>query len=693
MPQYLAPGVYVEEVSSGPAPIEGVGTNTAGFVGVTRRGPIEGPPTLVTSYAEFIRAFGGAFDFPGFADWRDLPGAMRGFFDNGGQRAYIARVAAATVAGDTSAATLTGGVVTRLARDTAIEPVAAQNVARLVSLRGIAIGTTIVLRMTRQGVTTTSPVLTIDDLDRDTGEVTLDIPISTTEIFEAAHTVVHTDVLANLDAGGLPVPLADPTAPKPDTFSLAATSPGTWGQDVRVAPAAESAARSRVVALVNGDVDANAVQLLSTAGFYVGAWVEIDLPDRKRYREVLAIDGPVLTLAGPALVEDDVDPAGGPANVSTCEFALAITYTDPTERVTVSERFGGMTLANVAGRFYLDRLTASTLVAVTGAAPADTHPLLFPSAPDGLTAALSGGADNLPNALDVIGLDNGPNRKTGLLAIEDVDEVAILAAPGLTMQAVQNALINQCERLMDRFAVLDPVGGTGGTPATLTQIRDQRALYDTKYAALYYPRVVVPDPLLAGASRVLAPSGHVLGVYSRVDATRGVHKAPANEVIRGILDVETAVSKGAHEIFNPDRINIIRDLRPMQRGLRIYGALCLTGESEWKYINVRRFFIFVEESLDEGTQWVVFEPNDRRLWQRVKQSVSLFLTRLWADGALMGDSPEEAYFVRVDETTMTEDDILNGRLIMEIGIAPVRPAEFVVIRIGQWLGGSSVQEI
>ena len=696
MAEYLAPGVYVEEIPSGPPPIEGVGTSTAGFVGVTRRGPTEGPPTLVTSYADFVRAFGGAFDFGAtFLGWEDLPHAVRGFFDNGGRRAYVARIAAGAAAA--SSATLTGGIVTRLTADTVLNPPAARDKARLANVRGVHVGTKVRLRMEKDGVTLNSPVLTVTRVDRNTGQITVNPVISTTDVFEAARTIVFTDLTdaGGLDAAGIPTALAAPTDAKPNAFTVKASSPGVWGRDIAIVSSHESAARSPVAAFVSGAANNNRIRLASTAGFYVNAWVEIDQGDTKRYRQVVAIDGPVLVLSGPALAAGDVAPQA-PATetrISTCEFALAISYTDPVERVTVAERFGGLTLENVAGRYYVDRLDASALVAVTGAAPSATHPFLFPSAADGLTSTLGGGTDPVPNDLDVVGFDNGPNRKTGLLAIEEVDEVAILAAPGLTAQAVQNALIDQCERLMDRFTVLDPVAGTSGTPATLPQIEAQRDLYDTKYAALYYPRIVVSDPVNAGARLVVPPSGHVLGVYARVDNTRGVHKAPANEVIRGILDVETIVSKGAQEILNPRNINVIRDLRSMGRGLRIYGARCATSDAEWNYVNVRRLFIFIEESLDEGTQWAVFEPNDERLWARIRESVTLFLTRVWADGALMGGTPEEAFFVRVDRTTMTEDDFLNGRLVMEIGIAPVRPAEFVIIRIGQWLGGSSVQEI
>jgi phage tail sheath protein FI len=691
MSQYLAPGVYVEEVESGPPPIAGVGTNTAGFVGATRRGPIEGPPTLVTSYADFVRAFGGAFDFgSAWAGWQDLPPAMRGFFDNGGQRAFVARIAPTAAA--TASATLKGGLVTRLTANTVVN----QPTARVRDLRGIQYGTTVQLVMVKDGISTTSGVLTVNGINRDTGQLTFTNPVSATDVFEAAYTTVFTDLAAAaLDATNHPVALASPTAAKPDTLQLQASSRGTWGADVGIVPSVQSAARSVLAAFVSGALNDNQLRLQSTAGFYVNAWVEIDRGHTKRYLRVVSVAGQVLHVDGPALAAADVAPEAGftDTRISTCEFGLAVSYVDPVEHVIVQETYGGLTLENVPGRYYVDRLAASSLVATTGPAPAATHPFLFPCAPDGLTAKLGGGSDVVPSDLDVVGYDNGPNHKSGLLAVEEVDEVAILAAPGLTSQTVQNALIDQCERLLDRFAVLDPVSGTSNTPATLTQIEAQRNLYDTKYAALYYPRIVIADPVNAGQTRVVAPSGHVLGVYSRVDERRGVHKAPANEVVQGILDVETAVSKGMQEILNPLNINVIRDLRSMQRGLRIYGARCATSDSEWNYVNVRRLFIFIEESLDQGTQWVVFEPNDQRLWARVKDSVTLFLTRVWRDGALMGAKPEQAFFVNVDRTTMSDDDILNGRLVMEIGIAPVRPAEFVVIRIGQWLGGSSVQEI
>ena len=319
----------------------------------------------------------------------------------------------------------------------------------------------------------------------------------------------------------------------------------------------------------------------------------------------------------------------------------------------------------------------------------------MPSADDGLNVTMAEGADSSGtmkfDSRDYIGTDNGPGKRTGLKALEDIEQISIIAAPGITDQNVQNELINQCEHLRYRFAILDPLYGTT-TP--LDDVENQRQLYDTHYAALYFPNLVIgnPDPASpAGSTIVIPPSGHMAGIYARTDIERGVHKAPANEVILGITDLNLTINKGEQDILNPPpyQINVLRNFRHQGRGLRVWGARCITSDAQWKYVNVRRLFIFVEASLDRGTQWVVFEPNDYPLWDRVKQSISNFLTTVWRDGALMGTKVEEAFFVRVGRSTMTQDDIDNGRLIIMVGIAPVKPAEFVIIRISQFTASAS----
>jgi phage tail sheath protein FI len=712
MPEYLSPGVYVEEVDTGPKPIEGVSTSTAGFIGMTKRGRVSGLPELVTSMADFQRRFGGYFDFGSAfgVGFNMLPYAVNGFFTNGGKRAYIMRVPGAGASIATTVAQ--GGLVTRLSADTSADPTKLK-VLRTATLRGIQVGTKLRLRLVKNGTSTDSPVLTVTAINRSSGEITVDVNVSgvtgTTvdTIFEARYTTVFSDV-NGLDAAGVVTNLATPTTtPRPATFTINAKNEGSWGRDLLIQAFHDSpAARSQIDAFVGGGVDNNRIRLKSGAGVYPLAWVEIDRGQQKIYRKVKAVDGLVLTLFGPAMAAVDVAAQlAAPDNVtvvSTCEFRLALTYVEGLVQIT--EQYGGLTLEKVPGRYYIDRVNAaSRLISFPDPnAPAltDTHPFLFPSGGDGARVLLdTNGSDGTgqPNDQAYVGTDPGPGQRTGLKALEDIDQVSIIAAPGITSQTVQSALIEQCERLMDRFAILDPAPLAGNTAPDLPDIQTQRQNFDTKYAAIYYPRLIVPDVLDVTNTKDIAipPSGHMAGIYARVDNERGVHKAPANEVVRGIKGFELKINKGEQDILNPSplNINVLRDFREQGRGLRVWGARVITSDPSWRYINVRRLFIFVEESIDEGTQWVVFEPNDYRLWARVRQSVTNFLTRVWRDGALFGATQEEAFFVKCDDTTMTQDDLDNGRLIMVIGIAPVKPAEFVIIRIGQKLAGAEVEEL
>jgi hypothetical protein len=304
--------------------------------------------------------------------------------------------------------------------------------------------------------------------------------------------------------------------------------------------------------------------------------------------------------------------------------------------------------------------------------------------------ALYKGDDSIATLTDdhYIGSDSTvPENRTGLQSLRNLEEVSIVAIPGRTSVKIQNAVINHCELMRYRFAVLD---GPQPPKDTLTDVQTQRQQFDTKYAAIYYPWLVIPDPYPTNLARVanypIPPSGHMLGVYARTDIERGVHKAPANEVVKGIVGLQRLLNKEQQDILNPYpvNINVIRDFRTNNRGIRVYGGRVITSDSDWKYVNVRRLLIFIEASIDRGLQWVVFEPNAEPLWARVKRSASNFLTLVWRNGALEGTKPEEAFFVKCDRTTMTQTDIDSGRLICLIGVAPVKPAEFVIIRIGLW---------
>jgi uncharacterized protein len=301
--------------------------------------------------------------------------------------------------------------------------------------------------------------------------------------------------------------------------------------------------------------------------------------------------------------------------------------------------------------------------------------------PDLTTQTLSGGQDD-PTAVgpaDFLGIPTNtrpdPQGLTAL-TLDPYRDVALVYAPGVSDKDTVADIVDHCENLRFRFAVIDTPKGQSDTNNL-----DPRSMYtDSQYAAFYYPWIVTSDPL-TGARKFIPPGGSVLGVYARTDSERGVFKSPANEILRGALDLEYSIDDGTQDVLNPKGVNAIRSFPG--RGIRVWGARTITSDALWKYVSVRRLFIFLERSIYEGTQWVVFEPNDDRLWARVIDTIRLFLRTQWRLGALFGRTEQEAFFITCDRTTMTQDDILNGRLICEIGIAPVRPAEFVVFRIFQ----------
>jgi phage tail sheath protein FI len=257
-----------------------------------------------------------------------------------------------------------------------------------------------------------------------------------------------------------------------------------------------------------------------------------------------------------------------------------------------------------------------------------------------------------------------------------------VAVPGITDLNVQLALIGHCERSRYRFAVLDSEEG-----ASLDGVQKQRSRLDSKYAALYYPWLKVFDPLTA-LPTYAPPSGYVTGLYARTDQEVGVHKAPANAVLREVLDLQFTIGKGQQDILNPLGINAARAFPG--RGIRMWGARTISSDSLWRYVNVRRLFIFLEQSIDENTQYAVFEPNDVPLWSRLKAAVTDFLTVQWRNGALQGTTAAEAFFVRCGlGESMIQADIDAGQVIMVIGVAPVKPAEFVIFRIGQKAGAAA----
>ena len=340
------------------------------------------------------------------------------------------------------------------------------------------------------------------------------------------------------------------------------------------------------------------------------------------------------------------------------------------------EDFDDLETDENSANYYGKRMESSALVVLERHAGTPSSARLVNG-----TEMLRGGADGeTPLGVDdFVGRRNGGRvAEQGLAALEldAYREVALLYAPAVASKDILEQIIAHCEKRRFRFAVIDSDQGVSNP--SLLNPRD--TLADSSYAAFYYPWLMTPDPR-TGAKTLTPPGGHVLGIYARTDTERGVFKAPANEIVRGAVAVEFDISERAQESLNPKGVNAIRSFPG--GGIRMWGSRTLTSDGLWKYVSVRRFFIFLERSIYEGTRWVVFEPNDERLWPRVTDTIRQFLHAQWRLGALLGRTEQEAFFVRCDRTTMTQDDILNGRLTCEIGVAPVRPAEFVIIRIFQ----------
>ncbi|HIW33024.1 MAG TPA: phage tail sheath subtilisin-like domain-containing protein, partial [Candidatus Paenibacillus intestinavium] len=450
-----------------------------------------------------------------------------------------------------------------------------------------------------------------------------------------------------------------------EQLNVAAKNAGTWGNGINILITPSSKAKSYITAEVGEKLYA----VKNSAGFNVGDEVNFTGEAGSQQEVIESVRDGVIGLSN-ALSGDVVTVEGSiPTKLlSTVEFTIQLGYGN------VVEKYEHVSFnANAAN--YVDKvLVKSALVEIVGV-EASSVSALFASG-NKVTLQLTGGVDGTQDNVSpatYIGVDEGPGKRTGIQSFVDNDRISIISVPGVTDAAVQLALVAHCENLGSRFAILD-------IPREKTSVQDvleHRELFDSSYAALYNPWVQVFDPL-EKRNIMVHPSGSVAGVYARSDSTRGVEKAPANEVIRGVSGLDVQYNRGEQDILNPEGVNLIRSFSG--QGIRIWGARTTSSNSLWKYINIRRLFIFVEESIKQGTNWVVFEPNDERLWARVHRTIDAFLTRVWRGGALQGSSPSEAFYIDISANTMSQDDIDNGRLICVIGIAPVKPAEFVVFR-------------
>jgi phage tail sheath protein FI len=465
---------------------------------------------------------------------------------------------------------------------------------------------------------------------------------------------------------------AGPDLPDPDFFP----EPGAWGNEIRVRVQNATALKTTMAAAASaGDAS---IQLVTTNGIHAGTLLQLA---GNRYASVTRVEGNRVFLEGGVPTGADI---AATAPVTTLEFKLTIAW------FGLEEAFDQLSPDPRHPRYFVRQVNSSSAIAhlddLRGAGTAPTAadlPLPGDWYPGGGSDGLAGVGPGTFAGQD----SDDADRRSGLFALLNAGDVSIVAVPGQTDPIVQSALIAHCESARYRFGVLDSLGGP---TATLDAVQVQRSLFDSKYAALYYPWIQIFDT--KENELVFAPpSGSVAGLYARTDTEVGVHKAPANAVLRQVTDLQFTIGKGQQDILNPRGINAIRAFPG--RGIRVWGARTISSDSLWRYVNVRRLFNFLERSIDEGTQYAVFEPNDLPLWNRLKGSVGAFLRTVWRSGALQGAREEEAFFVKCGlGETMIQADIDAGRIIVLIGVAPVKPAEFVIFRIGQKPGGSEVSE-
>jgi uncharacterized protein len=646
MPQYLAPGVYVEEIP-GPEVIQAVGTQTAGFIGPCRFGPTSGQPELLTSFLDFQRIYG---------DWTDLEFSdtgvnmtnylalgVKGFFDEGGTSCYVCRTfnftgppptpsdpgwpdyASATVPPGSPPATVPLSLRARFPGQA----------GRITVTFTLQVGNNVLV------VPPSSPP--VPPVLSRVSEYDLVFAVSGSPLQGAFYVVRRdpgTGVLYLAGNGGLG--LAEAQQVYPLTVSVDVQFPTVSAQGLA------ALGPSQNVGVFGFDPRA--------VGTGISTVLTANPPTRAQALTVpVALEG-VKDLQSPSGSPDDV-----PGLVAEALFGLNFIAT-PTSALSSQQ----------------------VTVTLTGGTDGNTpYAQIYQGYPDGFTDYQVGSQDN-----------SNPVQppQNGLLAFESVDDISIVAAPGASTGwvsppaeevgiAINDAVITHCETMLYRVAAIDTTPGL--LPADALDYRNNRS---SNYAALYYPWITISSPI-DGTPLSVPPAAYMTGIWARSDSNYGVIKAPANEVVRSAVDFELRINKAQQELLNPEGVNCLRFFPGA--GFLVWGARTISDDPEWKYLNIRRYFCYLEKSIDEGTQWVVFEINGPALWDRVRHTVEGFLLNEWKSGALLGATPAQAYFVKCDASTMTQDDLDNGRLVCLIGVAAAKPAEFVIFRIGQWTASAS----
>lgn len=642
---YKYPAVYIEEQPA-TGPIEGVGTSTPALLGPALDGPV-GVPIKITNWTQYKAIFGEFSVTPRLY----LSHAVRGFFENGGTAAYVVRVGTAS-----------RGAWTLLDRgSTPGQALCAEALKDGVDSNTV----TIAVQDAAPGLVANANVLK--------GRAPLKVGPATTLVTLAAIADA-----ANFRVGDVVTVAAGATrysivriAGDQITLSSAVAASVVANDIIRIADLAIGQKRFRVDK-TDGMEPGTVLSLKQASGNTEDAVIE-------------KLEADAVVLAKGLTKTYTLDQADAATALASYEFTLVIKKPGfPTET------FAQLSMDPRHSR-YVARAVTSTWVSVGPPpvpgvqAPPLNHPAVI-----GNTAPLPLAANDNPAA---VGLSH---YQAALAALEKFEDVNMVCVPGRVDASVQAAVVAHCEKMADRIAILD--GDSSARPPIMpgSALFTQRAavLSARGYAALYYPWIWINDPLSRTGDDLLLvpPSGHVAGVYSRSDSQRGVHKAPANEYITGAVDLGAMLSNADQGELNIEGINVLR-VFPGQRPI-VWGARTTAPKDEvpWRYVNVRRLFLFVEKSIQRGIRWAVFEPNDQVLWKKLERTITEFLTRVWRSGALFGTNPSEAFYVKVDEELNPASVRALGQVIVEVGIAPVRPAEFVVVRIAMWDGGAKPSE-
>ena len=588
MPEYLAPGVFVEETSFRSKSIEGVSTSTTGFVGPTRKGPLNETPELITSFGDFERIYGGFANLK-FGE-KIMPNyiahAVKNYFDNGGRRLFIARVYQAPAGQD------------GLAASSALTPAAGNPPPADPPPPGPPPG-----NPPGSGKSVQFKARTPGAVGNGTIKLTLK------------------------EAG-----IAKTALKKSPSGSLAVT------------PEVEGQEQTTYVKRGNDWEDSSGTKL-----------------EVKDDTKLILITLNVLTRDndGDELSFEDLGfSPGHPLYVGD------VLNSDPSRRIDQLENTFAITIGK-------------------DITPFELHSILSQNS----NISLSNGSDGLEPVTKSYNVASEGSSISPLERLGSIEDISIVAAPGYSAfqerQGIQDALITHAEsRRAYRIAVLDTRQGITPTGAI-----DDKSQIDSTYAALYYPWVWAANPNSQPGNKsipseiLLPPSGFICGIFARNDNQKGVAKSPGNEIVRGGLRFETDINFAQQEVLNPKGVNCLRFFPG--RGNRLWGSRTTSSDPEWKYVGPRRYFLYLEHSIDRSTQWAVFENNGPRLWANIRETISGFLYNEWKSGSLLGANPDEAFFVRCDRTTMTQNDLDNGRLICLVGVAVLKPAEFVVFRIGQ----------